>query len=199
MIGPFNWIDFLFLLTIALLVFNGLRNGAVFSVLNLLAIPIAIGIALFFGQPFTLFLASNNLSVSPFIAYIILFFGSVLVLHIISTMLRGVLRSIPILGLGDVLIGGLIGFIEAWLLWVIILLVLGNFLHSIQDAIQAGRNVVPGLNITVDQYQSWHDAYNQAVTNSFFARVNGFFIKALPAVPNIKTTLLTCYNTLRCR
>ena len=96
MIGPFDWIDLLFLVTIALLVFNGIRNGAVFSLLHLLSIPIAFGIAYFFGKPFTLFLASNNLPVSPLIGYIIVFFGAVLILHIIGTMLRGVMRAIPL-------------------------------------------------------------------------------------------------------
>ena len=56
MIGPLNWIDLLFLVTIVLLIFNGFRNGAVFSLINLLSIPIAIGVAYFFGKPFALFL-----------------------------------------------------------------------------------------------------------------------------------------------
>lgn len=179
MIGPFNWIDLLFLVTIVLLVFNGLRNGAVFSLVNLLAIPIAFGVAVFFGKPFTLLLASNGLSISPLISYIVLFFGSILVLHIIGTAVRGVVRAIPIVGLGDSLLGGVIGFIEAWLLWLIVLLVIGHFLQGIQ----AGNHLIPGLNITIQQYQTWHDTYNQAVNNSIFARVNGFIIKALPALP----------------
>src|SRR5438105_14046002 len=115
MIGPFSWIDLLFLVTIALLVFNGIRNGAVFSLVNLLSIPIALGVAYFFGKPFTLLLASNGLAVSPLIAYIIVFFGTVLILHIIGTMVRGVMRAIPLLGVGDVLLGGLIDFVEEWL------------------------------------------------------------------------------------
>ncbi|HZS76707.1 MAG TPA: CvpA family protein [Ktedonobacteraceae bacterium] len=180
MIGPFNWIDLAFLVTIALLVFNGLRNGALFSLVHLLGIPIALGVTLFFGKPFTMFLNSNGLSVSPLIAYIVLFFVTILVIHIIGTMIRGVVRAVPFLGLGDVLLGGLIGFIEAWLLWVIVLLVIGNFLGGIQNTIHAGSQVVPGLNITVTQYQDWLNAYNQALNNSLFAHVNGFIIKTLP-------------------
>jgi hypothetical protein len=49
----------------------------------------------------------------------------------------------------------------------------------------AGKQLIPGLNITVQQYQIWHDTYNQALNNSLFARVNGFFIKELPAVPHL--------------
>ncbi len=86
--------------------------------------------------------------------------------------------------LGNSLIGGVIGFVEAWLLWLIVLLVLGNFLHSIQATIHTGSQV-PGRNITVQQYQAWRDTYNQAVHNSLFARVNGIFIKELPALPHL--------------
>jgi uncharacterized membrane protein required for colicin V production len=182
MIGPFNWIDLLFLITIVLLVFNGIRNGAIFSIINLLSIPIALGVAIFLGKPFTLFLASNGLSISPLLAYIVLFFAAVLIIHIIGTMLRGVIRAVPLIGLGDVLIGGVVGFIEAWLLWVIILLVIGGFLNSVQHAITAGSNVIPGFNITLDQYTNWHDTYNQALTNSLFAQVNGFILSKLPAL-----------------
>jgi uncharacterized membrane protein required for colicin V production len=183
MIGSFSWIDILFLVTIVLLVFNGLRNGAIFSLVNLLAIPIAFGAVVFWGKPFTVFLASNGLAISPLIAYLVLFFGTILVLHIIGTVVRGVVRAIPFVGLGNALLGGVIGFVEAWLIWLIVLLVLGNFLHTVQTAIQAGNQAIPGLNITVQQYQVWHDTYNQALHNSLFAQVNSFFIKELPALP----------------
>src|SRR3984893_15239432 len=174
MIGPFNWIDLLFLVTIALLVFNGIRNGAIFSIVNLLSIPIALGVAIFLGKPFTLFLASNGLSISPLLAYILLFFGAVLIIHILGTMLRGVIRAIPLIGLGDVLIGGLVGFIEAWLLWVIVLLLIGGFLNSVQHAITVGSSIIPGFSITPQQYLGWHDTYNQALNDSIFAHVNSF-------------------------
>jgi uncharacterized membrane protein required for colicin V production len=181
MIGPFSWIDLLFLITIVLLVFNGIRNGAIFSIVNLLSIPIALGVAIFLGKPFTLFLANNGLSISPLLGYIVLFFAAVFVIHIIGTMLRGVIRAIPLLGIGDVLIGGVVGFIEAWLLWVIVLLVIGGFLNNVQHAITAGSNIIPGFsNITLSQYTSWHDTYNQALSNSLFAQVNSFILSKLP-------------------
>ncbi len=182
MIGPFNWIDLLFLITIVLLVFNGIRNGAIFSLVNLLSIPIALGVAIFLGKPFTLFLASNGLTISPLLGYIVLFFAAVFIIHIIGTMLRGVIRAVPLLGFGDVLIGGLVGFIEAWLLWVIVLLVIGGFLNNVQHAITAGSNIIPGFNITLNQYTNWHDTYNQALTDSLFAHVNSFILSKLPAV-----------------
>jgi uncharacterized membrane protein required for colicin V production len=182
MIGPFNWIDILFLITIVLLVFNGIRNGAVFSLVNLLSIPIALGVVIFWGKSFTLFLASNGLSISPLLAYIVLFFATVFIIHILGTLLRGVIRAVPLIGLGDVLVGGVVGFIEAWLLWLIVLLVIGGFLNNVQNAITAGSHIIPGFNITLAQYMTWHDVYNQALNNSLFAHVNSFILSKLPPV-----------------
>jgi hypothetical protein len=107
------------------------------------------------------------------------------VIQIIGTSMRGVVKAIPILGLGDSLLGGLVGFFEAWLIWLIVLLVVGHFLNDIQATIQTGKQLIPGLNITVQQYQVWHDTYNQALHYSLFARVNGFIIKELPAIPRL--------------
>ena len=185
MLGTFNWIDLLFLATIVLLIFNGFRNGAVFSIINLVSIPIAIGVAYFFGKPFALFFANNGLKISPLISYIVLFIVTILVIQIAGTSVRGVVKHTPVLGCGDSLLGGLVGFFEAWLIWLIVLFIAGKFLNDIQATIQTGKQLVPGLNITVQQYQVWHDTYNQAVHNSLFARVNGFFIKELPAVPHL--------------
>jgi uncharacterized membrane protein required for colicin V production len=181
----FSWIDILFLVTVALLVFNGLRNGAVFSLINLLSIPVGIAVAVFFGPPFTRLLAANGLSATPLIAYAVLFFGAVFILHIIGTTIRGVVRKIPLIGFGDSLAGGVIGFVEAWLLWLFLLIVLGSFLGSVQNTITQTSHVVPGLNIQIEQLKNWHDFYNEAVTNSIFARVNSFFVKELPNIPNL--------------
>lgn len=183
MIGPLNWIDLLFLATIVLLIFNGIRNGAVFSLINLLSIPVAIGVAYFFGKPFALFFAKNGLQIAPLVSYIVLFIVTILVIQIIGTTMRGTVKHIPVLGCGDSLLGGFVGFFEAWLIWVIVLFFVGKFLNDIQGTIQTGKTLVPGINITVQQYQMWHDTYNQALHNSLFARVNGFFIKELPAMP----------------
>ncbi len=92
-------------------------------------------------------------------------------------------KNIPILGGVDALLGGVIGFVEAWLLWLVLLIVLGSFLGGLQNTIQQGSHIIPGLNINITQLQAWHDVYNQTVTNSIFARVNGFFVKELPNLP----------------
>src|SRR5436305_13137511 len=106
----FSLIDILFLVTVALLVFNGFSNGAISSLVNLLSIPVGFVVAYLFGPRFTLFLAANGLSATPLIAYIVLFFGAVLVLHIIATTVRGIVQRVPLIGFGDRLLGAMVGF-----------------------------------------------------------------------------------------
>jgi len=183
-----NIVDILFVVTVLLLVFNGLRNGAIFSLINLLSIPVGFAAAQMFGGPFTQLLAANGLAVTPFIAYVVVFFGAVLILHIIATSVRGVVQKIPIIGFGDSLAGGVLGFIEAWLLWVVFLMVLGGFLGGVHTFTQ-GVPTVSGLTIQINQLKAWYDFYNQAVTNSLFAKVNLFLFPALstfvPSLPHL--------------
>src|SRR5438874_12225920 len=108
MIGPLNWIDLLFLVTIVLLIFNGFRNGAVFSLINLLSIPIAIGVAYFFGKQFALFFAKNGLLFSPLISYLVLFFVIIMVFLIIGTSMLGEVQNISVFSCGYSLLGELI-------------------------------------------------------------------------------------------
>jgi len=164
-----NTIDILFLVTIALLVFNGLRNGAVFSLIHLISLPVAFAGAVVFGPSLTNTLAANHLPANPLISYAVLFFGIVLVLHVIGSSVRRVLRAVPFLGAGDRLIGAGLGFVEAWLLWVVLLAVLHGFLQ--------GTHSIPGIGPSL--FQSWQQAYNGAVSGSLFAHVNGVFVQTL--------------------
>jgi uncharacterized membrane protein required for colicin V production len=180
-----NWIDIAFLVTVALLVLNGLKNGALFSLVHLIGIPIGFAVAYFLGPQFTVMLASAGLPMTPILAYIILFFGAVLILHILGTVLHGVVKNVPLISQGDALLGGVIGFIEAWLIWLLVLSMLGAFLHNVQAAVEAGQTLFQGIdfkNLNLGDFQKWHDAYNEAVTTSLFAKVNGYFITVLPAI-----------------
>jgi len=179
-------IDILFLITVVLLVLSGFRNGFVVSLLNLLSIPLALGIAYFFGPQFTAFLATTDFSATPLISFFVLFFITVVVLHILGNALRGIVKSIPIIGSGDTLLGGVVGFVEAWLLWLFLLVLLGNFLYGIDNTvstIQHGASLIPSTNISIGQLQQWNDFYNQVIMHSLFAQVNGFFVKTLPNIP----------------
>ncbi|HTI14455.1 MAG TPA: CvpA family protein [Dictyobacter sp.] len=178
-----SFIDILFLITALLLVFQGLRNGAVFSLVSLLGIPVGLIVASMYGPQFTTLLAANGLSATPLIAYGVLFFGAVFVVHIIASLVRGIVKSIPLISQGDTLIGGAIGFVEAYLLWLTVLILLGSFLGHMQSSIVPGSTTIPGVSVQLSQFTAWHNFYNQVIMNSTFARVNGFFVKFLPGLP----------------
>jgi Uncharacterized membrane protein, required for colicin V production len=177
-------IDILFIVTVVLFVFNGFRNGAVFSLINFISLPLGLAAAYYYGPSFTGLLASSGISATPLIAYVVLFLGVVFLIHILGNMIRGIVKSIPLISQGDTLIGGALGFVEAWVLWLLLLIVLGSFLADVQSS----TGLAASLNVHADQLRSWHDFYNQAVNNSLFARVNGFFVKTLPGIPALSTT-----------
>ncbi|HEY0754667.1 MAG TPA: CvpA family protein [Ktedonobacteraceae bacterium] len=177
--GSLSIVDVLFLVTIVLLVLSGFRNGFVFSLINLLSLPVAAVAALVFGPTLTALLARNGLAINPLISYIILFLVAVVVIHMVATAVRGTIKSIPLLGSGDALLGGVIGFVEAWALWVVFLLVLGHFLNLVD------QNQIQQLGFHVDTFHGWQQFYNDAVSNSLFARVNGWFIRVVPMVPSV--------------
>ena len=164
-------IDILFLVTVALLAFNGFTNGAVTSLVNLISLPRGFAVAYFFGPRFTALLAANGFSATPLISYIVLFLGTVLILHILGSVVRGVVQKIPLIGAGDRLLGAGIGFIEAWLIWVVLLVVLHNFLQDVHN--------LPTV-INTSQFNSWQQFYNDAISNSIFAHVNSFIVARLP-------------------
>lgn len=165
--GSLSTIDILFVATVILLVLNGFSNGAIASIVNLLSIPIAFVVAYLFGPKFTALLSANNLPATPLISYVVLFIGTVVILHIIGTTVRSVILKIPLVGLGDRLAGGFIGFIEAWLLWVVLLFVLGTFLQNIHN--------LP-VTISTAQFSSWQNFYLNATQHSLFAQVNSFIV-----------------------
>jgi uncharacterized membrane protein required for colicin V production len=172
--GSLSLVDILFVVTIILLVFNGLRNGLIFSLLNLLSLPLALLIAWLFGPRLTSILAANNFNATPLISYVILFLGTVFAVHILATVLRGTIKYIPLVGMANTLLGGVVGFVEAWLLWVVLLLVLGHFLQDV--------NQVQVLNVNVSLFQSWQRFYDDAVSHSLFAQVNSFIITTIPLI-----------------
>jgi len=181
-------VDILFVVTVILLIFNGLKNGALFSLIGLLVLPIGFAVAYYFGPTFTVWLASSSLHLSPLISYAILFIGTILVLHVLGNFLRSVLKVIPLFGQLDTLLGGVIGFVEAWLIWFILLMIIGTFLKDIQDGINAFSGV--DLSQFIGHFQDWHvqdwfSSYNDIVNHSLFAQVNNFFASIVPVIPSL--------------
>lgn len=179
-------IDILFLVTAVLLVLSGYRNGAVFSLIMVPSVPLGFALAGAVGPRFTALLAMWWQPAAPFIAYNVLFFGTIIVFSLIATTVQRFVRKLPVaINRGDAILGGVIGFAEAWLMWVFLLTSLGTYLAGLQMGIQSGIHVIPGVNIQVVQLQVWHDFYNYNVTNSLFAHVNGSFVKTLPNLPRL--------------
>src|ERR1700676_762667 len=79
-VASMSFIDILFIVTVILLVFNGLRNGAIFSIINLVSLPIGFVAASTFGPQLSSILAANGLPATPIISYIVIFLGVVLIL-----------------------------------------------------------------------------------------------------------------------
>jgi len=173
MLGSLSWIDILFIATVILLALNGFSNGAIASIVNLLSIPIAFAVAYYFGPRFTVLLSANNLPATPLISYVVLFIGTVIILHIIGTIVRSVVLKIPLVSIGDRLAGGFIGIIEAWLLWAVLLFVLGTFLQDIHNF---------PVSISTAQFSSWQSFYITATHNSLFAQVNSFIVPHINAL-----------------
>ncbi|MHB8598461.1 MAG: CvpA family protein [Ktedonobacteraceae bacterium] len=173
MLGSLSTIDILFVATVILLVLNGFSNGAIASLVNLLSIPIAFVVAYLFGPRFTALLSANNLPATPLISYVVLFIGTVVILHILGTTVRSVILKIPLVGFGDRLAGGFIGFIEAWLLWAVLLFVLGTFLQD--------KSHLP-VAISNAQFSSWQTFYLNATQHSLFAQVNSFIVPHINAL-----------------
>jgi hypothetical protein len=130
--------------------------------IHLVTLPVAFAGAALFGPSLTGLFAAHHLLANPLIAYVVLFFGIALVLHVIGSSVRRVLHAVPFIGAG-------LGFVEAWLLWVVLLTVLHGFLQ--------GTHTIPGIGPSL--FQSWQQTYDSAVSQSLFAHVNSAFVHTL--------------------
>nr|BBH94442.1 hypothetical protein KTA_26410 [Thermogemmatispora argillosa] len=166
----FNFIDLAFLATAIVLAINGFRNGLLASLINLIALPLGLGAALLFGPWLTALLASKGIEVAPLLAYGLIFLASVLIVHTVTAVVRAFVHRLPVVGLIDALLGLGVGLVEAWLLWLILLVAL----HGVLSAIQHLPHSDPG------QFSIWQRAYNEAMTQSLFAHVNQWLLGQAP-------------------
>ncbi|MBX5449138.1 CvpA family protein [Thermogemmatispora sp.] len=166
----FNLIDLAFLTTVIVLALQGFHNGLLASLINLVALPLALGVALLCGPWLTALLASSGVKVAPLLAYTLVFLATVLGVHSVTTLVRAFLRRLPVLGLIDQLLGMGIGVVEAWLLWLILLMVLHSFLSTVHYWPQSDP----------DQFSAWRLAYQKAIAQSFFVHVNQWLLGWTP-------------------
>jgi len=158
-----GWLlDILVGITLVLSTIHGWRVGAVASLINLLGIPIGLGVSWYWGPALTGTFARLGFPVPVLFAYALLFFGVIAVLHVIAQFLRGTIHSFFVFAFADEAIGAVVGFVKAWILWLLFLVLWGSVL--------ALPLHTPGLR-TLDATR-WKQDYNHIVATSTFAQIN---------------------------
>lgn len=166
-----HWVDIIVAIVLFFSIWHGWRTGLMVGLFNLLSIPLGIVVAYFFAQGIA---AATH--TSPTLMYILVFFATVIGVHIVGSLLRKALRrKVPLAKGTDSLLGAIVSGAKAWILLVLFLVVWGGLLNSstIQQVACATTSVTTKA---ADTLTSWQGDYNHAVGNSVFAQVNSFII-----------------------
>jgi uncharacterized membrane protein required for colicin V production len=166
-----HWLDIIVAIVLVFSIWHGWRTGFMVGLFNLLSIPLGIVVAYFFAQGIA---AATH--TSPTLMYIIVFFATVIGVHIVGSLLRRTLRSkVPLAKGTDSLLGAIVSGAKAWVLLVLFLVVWGSLLNSstIQQVACATTAVT---NTAADTLSNWQGDYNHAVGHSVFAQVNSFVV-----------------------
>lgn len=173
-----HWADLVAALVLVISIWHGWRTGFMVGLFNLLSIPLGLLVAYFFaGQ------LSAVTHQPPTLVYILVFFATVIGVHIGGSLLRRVLQSkVPLAKQTDALLGASVSGAKAWLLLVLFLVVWGSLLSSstIQQAACATTRVTSRAAVTLS---SWQGDYNRTVGNSLFAQINGFVVPQRISAP----------------
>jgi uncharacterized membrane protein required for colicin V production len=162
-------LDILVLITLVIGVVHGWRVGALVSLVGLLSIPIGLGAAWYWGPALTTEFAGLGFPAPLILAYAALFFGVIIVLHLLAEVLRGVIHSFFVFAFADEAIGAVVGLVEVWLLWLLFLVLWGSVLTLPLR--------VPGWHAS--DALRWERNYNSIVTTSTFAQLNHVVIHPL--------------------
>ena len=178
-----HWVDLVAALVLVISIWLGWRTGFMVGLFNLLSIPLGLLVAYFFaGQ------ISAVTHQPPTLVYILVFFATVIGVHIGGSLLRRVLQSkVPLAKQTDALLGASVSGAKAWLLLVLFLVVWGSLLNSstIQQAACASTIVTSRAASTLS---TWQGDYNRAVGSSFFAQLNGFVVPQRISAPGCGPT-----------
>lgn len=121
-----NWIDFLILLGLALFVFSGFREGLIRQIAGILGLILAFVLAMRFltwGQGLILHTFHCSSTVAALGAFLVIFFGVLLGVHILAAIVAKVVGSTP-LALVDRLGGMGLGLLRGGLILSVVLLLL---------------------------------------------------------------------------
>lgn len=122
-----NFLDIVLICIVAIFAIRGFFRGLVQEVLSLLAVVLAIFLASNYQHlliPHLELYISSELTVGA-LAYVIIFFGTIMVFWLLAKAIRSMLE-ISLLGWVDRITGGIFGSIEGVLIGLILLM----FLHS---------------------------------------------------------------------
>lgn len=166
-----HWLDIIAAIALIFSIWHGWRSGLMVGLFNLLSIPLGIVVAYFLAPQIT---AATNISLTWM--YAILFFATVIGVHIVGSMLRKVLRSkVPLAKETDALLGAVVSGAKAWILLVLFLVIWGSALNSSTvRSVACTASVVNGN--VASTLSSWQTDYNHTVGNSIFAQVNSFIV-----------------------
>lgn len=123
-----NFLDIILICVAAIFLIRGLFRGLVQEVLSLVAVILAIYLASNFQHlivPHLEIYINSEMTVNG-LAYVILFFGTLIVFWLLAKVLRSVL-DITLLGWVDRLAGGIFGAIEGALIGLVLLMFLQSF------------------------------------------------------------------------
>ncbi len=166
-----HWLDIVAAVVLVISIWHGWRSGLLVGLFNLLSIPLGIGVAYFFAPQIA---AATDISLTYM--YAILFFATVIGVHIVGHMLRKFLRSkLWLAKETDALLGALVGGAKAWVLLVLFLVIWGSALgSSTVRAVVCASTVVSTKAATT--LTNWQGDYNRTVGNSVFAEINSFIV-----------------------
>jgi len=110
------WLDILILVLIAFNILRGLRKGLIMEVISLVGIVVALWMGAYhwdFAQPFWNFIPQPL--VVQILSFLTVFVLTYLLFFILGAILKGAVRRTLALGRLDILGGGLLGGLEAWI------------------------------------------------------------------------------------
>jgi uncharacterized membrane protein required for colicin V production len=173
-----HWVDIIVAAVLFFSIWHGWRTGFLVGIFNLLSIPLGIAAAYLFAPGLA---KSTNISMTYM--YAIVFFATVIGVHIVGNLLRRVLHSaVPLAKETDKLLGAVVSVVKAWVLLVLFLVVWGNVLSSSTlrsvacTAASANQLVNSGSVSSASTLGNWQTDYNTAVGNSIFANINSFVV-----------------------
>lgn len=171
-----HWLDIIAAIVVFLSIWHGWRTGLLVGLFNLLSIPLGIVTAYFFAPQIA---AGTNISLTYM--YAIVFFVTVIGVHIIGSLLRsGMRKRVKIAGGTDSLLGAVVGGAKAWILLVLFLVVWGGALSS--STVRSVACALTPINSSVaSNLGNWETEYNQTVNNSLFAQINSYIVKPVSA------------------